>query len=249
MLLDLIAQSNYNSYNIALANILGLHASIYLNSLININDKAINKKKTTEGFFKIDRNYITHITTLTEAEQKELEKTLIKIGILETDKENPALISLNINVLTSLMMSPDESLVDNIKRLSKVNAPKTKMTQKEATIENLKRFIECDNEELRQAYEDWIEGVYANPNGFLSKKSIAIFQKTVDEFCDRNLDVALKIIEIATVNGYRDATWAINNYKKEYMPRYSFSPSAVSAPVTAAGPITCPQVSVGGDIF
>lgn len=241
MLIELLAQSNFCSYNVPLAHILGLHSAIYLSNLININNKAIQKNKLTENFFILDRDYITQQTTFSVEEQKEIEKALLKIGILEKAKDNDNMLSLNITVLTSIMMSPNESLIDNIKRLTKVNSQRERGTKKDAICNNLKSFIVCENAELREAYEGWIEGVYANPNGFLSKRSITIFQRTIDEFCNHNLDLALKIIDIAAVNGYRDATWAINVYKKEYMPKYA-DWSQAQAPVS-------PPISLGNEVF
>jgi hypothetical protein len=46
----------------------------------------------------------------------------------------------------------------------------------------------------------------------------------VDEFSNRNLDVALKLLEIASVHGYRDIQWAINKYNQEFRVSYSTSP-------------------------
>ena len=45
MLIDLINTSNYVSYNIKLAQLLGLKEAIYLSELLNINDKAIRKNE------------------------------------------------------------------------------------------------------------------------------------------------------------------------------------------------------------
>ena len=36
----------------------------------------------------------------------------------------------------------------------------------------------------------------------------------LDKFADHNLDVALGVLKIATINQYRDMNWAINNYTK-----------------------------------
>lgn len=59
MLLDLLSQNNYNSYNISLAKIIGLHPAIYVNTLLSINSKAISKQRlTNEEYFCIDRNYV-----------------------------------------------------------------------------------------------------------------------------------------------------------------------------------------------
>ena len=63
MLIDLLSTSNYVSYNIRLAELLGLHAAIYLSELMNINDKAIRKNKLNDNYFKLKREYITSRTT------------------------------------------------------------------------------------------------------------------------------------------------------------------------------------------
>ena len=47
----------------------------------------------------------------------------------------------------------------------------------------------------------------------MSQRAITIAQKRIDEESNRNLDVALKILDIATVNGYKDIEWAIKIYK------------------------------------
>ena len=52
LLIDLLSTSNYVSYNIKLAELLGLHASIYISELMNINDKSIRKNKITDNYFK-----------------------------------------------------------------------------------------------------------------------------------------------------------------------------------------------------
>ena len=54
----------------------------------------------------------------------------------------------------------------------------------------------------------------------MSAKSVKVGQKLVDEASGRDLDIALKIIEIATVNGYKDMTWAVKTYKENYELNY-----------------------------
>ena len=230
MLLDLLCTGNYISFNSQLANILGLKEAIYLSEIMNINSKAIKKSVTVDGGFTLDRQYLCSRTTITEEEQLSIEDRLSKVGIVEKNEEN-SVIQLNINVLTTIMMSQDEQLTQNIEKLVKLNSAVSKKTKKQAMIDNLKKLIHCENAELQEAYEGWIEGVMANPNGFLSKKSIEIFQKNVDAFADHNLDVALTIIDIATVNGYRDATWAINTFKKEHGISYRLNPNVSNVEV------------------
>lgn len=220
MLIDLLSSDNYVSFNVKLANILGLKESIYISELLNINAKAIQKNKLKNDNIIINREYICQRTTITETEQLSLEKNLIKIGII-CKGEHPNEIFLDVSMLTTLLTSPDEKLVDTVKLMGKLNKTgANKMTKRDIIKENLKAQIVCTNAELKEAYEGWIDGVYANPKGFLSGRAVAIAQGVVDEFSNHNLDVALNIINIATVNGYRDMTWAINTYKSNYNPKF-----------------------------
>ena len=45
MLLDLLSSSNQLSFNIKVAQLVGLHSAVYLSELMAINEKAIRKNK------------------------------------------------------------------------------------------------------------------------------------------------------------------------------------------------------------
>ena len=229
MLIELLSTSNYVSYNIKLAELLGLHAAIYISELMNINDKAIRKNKLNDNYFKLTREYITKRTTLDEKEQLDIEQNLLKLGILEKgeDKDN---LSLNITTLTTLMMSTDEQLLDNVKKLTKLKTKTPRGTKAEKIKEELKTNVVTSNQELREAYYEWIDAVYAK-QGWLSKKAVVCAQSQVDEFSKRNLDVALKLIEIASINGYRDMEWAINKYNSQFTVSYKLA-SSTHTPTT-----------------
>jgi hypothetical protein len=216
MLIDLLSTGNYVSYNVKLANIIGLNPAIYVSELLSINTKAIKKNKIENNYFRLDREYLQSRTTFDEKTQLEIEDILISAGILEKSETEKDLLFLNITTLTTILMSEDEKLVDTLTSLIKVNTKKNKRTKRECIRDNLKQYITCENKELKEAYEGWVDGVFANPKGFLSKRSIEVFQKTVDEFANHDLDKALAVIDIAAVNGYRDCTWAINVYNKNY---------------------------------
>lgn len=240
MLIELLSTSNYVSYNIKLAELLGLHAAIYISELMNINDKAIRKNKLNDNYFKLTRQYITKRTTLDEKEQLEIEQNLLKLGILEKG-ENDDDLSLNITTLTTLMMSTDEQLLDNVKKLTKLKTKTPKATKGEKIKEELKTNVVTSNEELREAYYDWIDAVYAK-QGWLSKKAVVCAQSRVDEFSKRNLDVALKLIEIASINGYRDMEWAINKYNSQFNVSYKLT----STPTT---PTTTRTTELSSEVF
>ena len=218
MLIDLLSTSNYVSYNVNIANLLGLKMAVYLSEIMSINSKAIHKRKTdSNNGFILDRDYITIRTTLTKNEQLELDKTLAELGVLES---KDSYLNLDINKLTSILMSDSKELVQDVKRL--VNRP-PKPTKKQAIADSLKGSIVTTNEELIQAYSEWIDSVISKSN-WMSKKSVVEGQRIVDSVSNHNLDTALKIVNIATVNGYRDMTWAVDIYKKQFSLRITEEP-------------------------
>jgi hypothetical protein len=226
MLIELLSMSNYVSYNIKLAELLGLHAAIYISELMNITDKAIRKSVLNDNYFKLQREYITKRTTLDEKEQLEIEQNLIKLGILEKGETEDDL-SLNLTTLTTLLMSTDEQLIDNVKKLATIRNKTPKATKAQKIKDELKTNIVTDNSELREAYSEWIDAVYAK-QGWMSKKAVIAAQNVVDNFSNRNLDIALKLLEIASINGYRDLEWAINVYKRQHTITYKVA--STSAP-------------------
>lgn len=215
MLIDLLSTSNYGMYNISVARLFDLHSAVYLNALVDINQKAIRKNKIDEDFFILDRKYITSRTTLSDKEQLDIEDNLIKVGVLERDKSDKSRLKIHINVLTALLMNEDETLKGEIKDLVK----NKKLTKSEQLIENLCKNILTDNEELHTAYREWIIAVSAK-QGWMTKAAVIAAQKTIDEYSNRDLDLALKLIEIASINGYRDMNWAITLFEKNYKKQF-----------------------------
>lgn len=230
MLLDLLSRNNYVSYNIKVAEILGLHSAIYLSELMNINDKAIKKSKTKDNYFTVNRKYITQRTTLSVEEQHKIDKQFFDIGLLKLDNSNKDTVTLDIAVLTSLLAGNEEIIKDLKKIVKNISQPK-KLTKVQEQCELMKTYITTTNVELYSAYCDWIDAVYAKL-GWMSKKAVTVGQHLVDETSNHDLDVALKILDIATVNGYKDMTWAVKMYHDNYKPRYNIS--VVSKPQQTA---------------
>lgn len=221
MLTELFSTNNYVSFNIKVAEVLGLHTAIYVSELININNKALHKNKINEaGYFKVDRKYITSRTTLQSDEQKQIEDKLVEIQILQIDPNDRDAFKIDINNLANIAISDDVKFLKDVSKIT-ANVKQPKKTKRQSYIEVLKDCAAHENAELNQAYMDWVDGVYANPKGFLSPKSVKVFKETVDNFAQGNLDLALKIIDIATVNGYRDATWAINVFNRDFAAEFN----------------------------
>ena len=212
MLLDVFDNDNSISVNYRTIQIFGLPTAVYLTELINIYKKATRKNKLVEdGYFKVDRKYVNNVLCLTPEEQIICDLNLIKTSVLKKSSDNPDILKIDIKLYLSLLCSEDMKLYDDVKKQMKVQKPKgTKESQRQQYINVLKNSIECSNYELLTALRDWVEGVYARPNGFLSKSSIKIFQDTLNSYTKGDLDLALRVVQIATVQGYRDCQWAIN---------------------------------------
>ena len=209
MLVELLSQSNYQSFNIKLAHLLGLETSIYLNVLIDINEKAYRKNKVIDdGFFTVDRNYIQERTTLTKAKQVKIESELNRVGLVELSNDH---IKICLDILTSLVLEENESIKKDLSNFRKAASSKSKG---DYILENVKRNIDTSFPmELQKAYADWLDSVYSKLN-FINKQTLFNAQKEIDEASNRNLDVALNIINIATANGWKDMRWAVKVYKE-----------------------------------
>lgn len=217
MLVNLLASSNLGTYNITIAHIFGLTSAIYINELINITEKAFRKNKVEEGFICLDRDYITQRTTLSLEEQLDIDKKLIEIGILQ--KSENGNLNLNLLELSNIMMCDEETLNANIEQIMKRVKKATKKTKEEAIAEKLHAHIKTQNAELRGEYYKWIDAVIQK-EGWMSVSAVTCGELIVDNFANHNLDTAITLVRIASINGYRDMQWAVNNFTQNYQLRY-----------------------------
>jgi hypothetical protein len=215
-MLELLTSDNYISFNIKAAHILGLTGAIYCSELINIYNKATKKSKLTEdGFFKIDRKYIADRTTIPIEDQLVIDLNWIKLSLMEKKSDNPDVIKIDFQLLISILADKDIELLDDVKKKLAIKSPRgVKETKRQAICNNLKNGIVCSNYELLTALRDWVDAIFSNPTGYLSKKSIEIFQQTLNNYTKGDLDLALSIVKIAISNGYKDCSWAISIYEK-----------------------------------
>jgi hypothetical protein len=201
--LDLFDELKLNK---RLVKIAGFEVAAYWAELQNILKQVVKKQTADEkGFFLLDREYVEKETTLTISKQLKAEETLIKLGVLLRDIEDPNRIAIAVNGMVAVITDEDTT------KLKK--GGKTSADEKEAKISGMKatmkRAILETDPEIRSAYERWIDGMIDAANCRFTKAVVQVFEKTVTEYTD-NKTLRLKIIEIATVNSYKDATWAIN---------------------------------------
>ena len=103
---------------------------------------------------------------------------------------------------------------ENTKSVNPIKKSVQRTTKREMTVKKLKGYIDVENPLLKQYLCDWIDAVYANPKGFLTKKSIEMALADLEAF-SKDIDMQVEVLRIAIKNGMRDITWAIQRYRKD----------------------------------
>ena len=203
MYLDLFDKLELNK---SLIRIAGFEVAAYCAELQSVLKQVVKKHTADEfGFFTLDRDYIERETTLTTTKQLKCDEKLALLGVLAKDSANPNRIAISMDNLVCLITGEDtKKLKKNVKTSADARAAKI------AGIKfNLKRTLTAGDSEVRSALETWIESMVDAANCKFTKAVVQLFEKTVLSYTtDKNTQ--LKIIEIATINSYRDASWAIN---------------------------------------
>lgn len=203
MYLDLFDELRLNK---RLVKVAGFEVAAYWAELQSILKQVVKKQAADEqGFFILDREYVERETTLTINKQLKCDDKLVSLGVMMKDATNPNRLAIAVNGMVAVITDEDTT------KLRKTSA--VKKDEKAAKIAgikaNMKKALLETDPDIRAAYERWIEGMIDAANCRFTKAVVQLFEKTVTEHtADKNL--RLKIIEIATVNSYKDATWAIN---------------------------------------
>ena len=203
MYLDLFDEIRLNK---KLVKIVGFEVAAYWAELQSILKQVVKKQTADEqGFFILDRDFVERETTLTIAKQLKCDEKLLSLGVMMKDPANPNKIAIAVNGMVAVITDEDTTKLKKGGKTS-ADAKAAKIAGIKATMK--KAILETDPE-LRAAYERWVDGMVDAANCKFTKAVVQLFEKTVTEYTtDRSL--RLKIIEIATVNSFRDATWAIN---------------------------------------
>ena len=203
MYLDLFDEIRLNK---KLVKIVGFEVAAYWAELQSILKQVVKKQTADEqGFFILDRDFVERETTLTIAKQLKCDEKLLGLGVMMKDPENPNRIAIAVNGMVAVITDEDTT---KLKKGGKTSAD-AKAAKIAGIKSTMKKAILEDDLELRAAYERWIDGMIDAANCKFTKAVVQLFEKTVTGYTtDRAL--RLKIIEIATVNSWKDATWAIN---------------------------------------
>lgn len=214
MYLDLFDELRLNKRLVKLA---GFEVAAYWAELQSILKQVVKKQTADEqGFFILDRDYVERETTLTITKQLKCEEKLVSMGAIAKDPENPNRLCMSVHGIIELITDEDTTKLRKTSAVKK-DAKAAKIAGIKATMK--KALLETDTE-LRLAYECWIDGMVDAANCRFTKAVVQLFEKTVTEFSSDKAD-RLEVIKIATVNSYKDATWAINRFSGRSSGRFT----------------------------
>lgn len=204
MYLDLFDNLSLNKRLVKLA---GFEVAAYWAELQSILKHVVKKQTADEqGFFPLDRDYVERETTLTITKQLKCDEKLLSLGVMMKDPEDPNRIAISVSNMVEVITNEDTS---KLKKGTKSTKEEAKAAKVSGIKINMKRAILETDLELRAAYERWVDGMVDAQNCKFTKAVVQLFEKTVTEYT-KDKALRLKIIEIATVNSWKDATWAIN---------------------------------------
>ena len=203
MYLDLFDELRLNK---RLVRIAGFEVAAYWAELQSILKQVVKKGTADEfGFFTLDREFMERETTLTVAKQLKCDEALLKLEVLMKDPADPNRISIAVNGMVAVITDEDTTKLKKTGKTS-ADAKAAKIAGIKSTMK--KAILETDYN-TRLAYERWIDGMIDAANCKFTKAVVQLFEQTVTAYT-QDRDTRIKIIEIATTNSYKDATWAIN---------------------------------------
>lgn len=204
MYLDLFDDLKLNKRLIKLTN---FEVAAYWAELQSILKQVVKKQTMDEkGFFTLDRDFMEKETTLNLNKQLKCDEKLISLGVAIKDPDNPNRLAISVENMIEIITDEDTK---KLRKSSKTTKADEKAAKVEGIKTTLKRAIVEDDLELRAAFERWVDGMVDAQNCRFTKAVVQVFEKTVTGYTNDKA-LKLKIIDIATTNSYRDATWAIS---------------------------------------
>lgn len=216
MYVDFLDVNNYGSYNITLAQIIGLSAAVYCAELISIYKKAQLKNKLVDNvFFKVDRKYISKRTSLSIEQQLDLDLKMSSKKMLKKHPDNSDTLAIDLKLIASIIANEDISIKENLAETFNKSASGIKSARRKRKIEELKENINCSIPEVKLSLEKWVDAVMSDLKNKLSSEAIEIFQDELYRYTNGDPELAIRIIKIATIQKYVSCQWAINIYEKD----------------------------------
>ena len=217
MLIDLMSAYKNQTFNIKLAHIVGLNTAVYWGELMNVYARVIDKKLDetieNEGFFDLDRDYVEKRTTLKIEDQLVCDKALLQAGVIDYDGKNVNRIRIDLEKMKEIILQDDPAELAKLQKTLKVKTMDAASAKRVGSAQNMKNILVETDPDLFEAYCVWIDTIILDKKDFLNKTIVETFVKTVREATDSK-QLQLKIIETATISGWKNASWAWESVRK-----------------------------------
>ena len=169
MWLDVMSPYNELPVNIKLANLLGLKTAVYWAELMNVYARVINKFKDelmqNEGYFELDREYITKRTTLEIDEQLEIDAGLARLEVLaHRDEKDVNWVKLNIEKLCAFLVDDDIDAIRHIQKVAKLNRADQAKAKIASVRLNLIAALDETDVDVLETYKAWITSLLEAKN-------------------------------------------------------------------------------------
>ncbi len=251
MYINLLGQSNFLNINTRAIKVFGLQAAAYLTAIIDYlsieADKAKKEQASAvqaDGSFVLNRLLIQEKTSLSLEDQYGLDAGISNTGIIRVHPDNADRLFCNIQTYISVITSenPDELVkVSDALKATRGTAKETKKNYMAAAVKN--SIVEADFEILEKL-KSWVDSMYESKGG-VNKQAVKVFQDTLNAYTQDKV-IKIKILDIAIMRAYRDASWAIEVYKKSLTP--SYNNKVIKQPATRIGGEQKIGVAVKNDI-
>ena len=205
MLFNCLSEKGFQSYNVELAHKIGVTNAIYFNILIDLYyfSKQQKNEIINEEYIWVDREYITSRSTFSIEEQLNCESVLIANKLVELSEDKKTLkinwanyIGCNFNTTSTIM--PEKK--------------KTKRSNPTGALYGVIKQIDYNYPgNIKAALEDWLNTVF-DKYGYVNKNMLLNAQKLLSPIIYTEINKAMEIINIATIQAYRDMIWAFNRY-------------------------------------
>ena len=229
--------SDYLLVNKKLLRVFGFELAIYWPVLEDIIRKVLQKKDRKplvdeEGYFTVDRDYISVETGLSLEQQFNCDSILERAGVVLVGKDRNKLIP-DLQKMVDIIVSDDQKYLQSLskkavlpKGISERNAKAAKAAEELVTKELVKekktmgqkfgafKVIEkhpiAADSDLVELLHAWVDSVY--------ERKLFLNGTFVNNFCDAvckystNKDVRKGLVETAVMYGYREFNYVLDRY-------------------------------------
>lgn len=208
-----------NSYIVEYAKSFGPISAIFINLLSSFNSQLEN------GDIVLSREEIYNYTGLNDTDQMKAEDFLMKLGIIRIKsfkgndlKNHYFLDESKVDILKektldnlSTMFGLDVSVSFKTTAKNVFSERQKKENKKDQQIRSLKSVINVEDSVLHQYLCDWIDSVIERGNT-LTRAAVKLNIENLRNFTT-DQELAIKVLKIAIINGWRDLYWAIEKVK------------------------------------